>query len=61
MGQLHVHLCAASPCSLRGSTDSYWIIGKVIAEGLVDVQEAVDIAFYMAGEGRRLQKAQIDK
>jgi alpha-ketoglutaric semialdehyde dehydrogenase len=30
-------------------------MGKVIAEGLGDVQEAVDIAFYMAGEGRRLQ------
>jgi len=27
----------------------------VIAEGVGDVQEAVDIAFYMAGEGRRLQ------
>jgi aldehyde dehydrogenase (NAD+) len=30
-------------------------MGKVIAEGLGDVQEAVDIAFYMAGEGRRMQ------
>jgi alpha-ketoglutaric semialdehyde dehydrogenase len=30
-------------------------MGKVISEGLGDVQEAVDIAFYMAGEGRRLQ------
>jgi aldehyde dehydrogenase (NAD+) len=30
-------------------------MGKVITEGLGDVQEAVDIAFYMAGEGRRLQ------
>lgn len=30
-------------------------MGKVIAEGLGDVQEAIDIAFYMAGEGRRLQ------
>lgn len=28
-------------------------MGKVIAEGLGDVQEAVDIAFYMAGEGRK--------
>ncbi|OGU11736.1 MAG: aldehyde dehydrogenase [Geobacteraceae bacterium GWC2_58_44] len=30
-------------------------MGKVIAEGLGDVQEAVDIGYYMAGEGRRLQ------
>jgi acyl-CoA reductase-like NAD-dependent aldehyde dehydrogenase len=30
-------------------------MGKVIAEGLGDVQEAIDIGFYMAGEGRRLQ------
>lgn len=30
-------------------------MGKVRAEGLGDVQEAIDIAFYMAGEGRRLQ------
>jgi aldehyde dehydrogenase (NAD+) len=30
-------------------------MGKVIAEGLGDVQEAIDISFYMAGEGRRLQ------
>lgn len=30
-------------------------MGKVIAEGLGDVQEAIDIAFYMAGEGRRFQ------
>jgi alpha-ketoglutaric semialdehyde dehydrogenase len=30
-------------------------MGKIIAEGLGDVQEAIDIAFYMAGEGRRLQ------
>lgn len=30
-------------------------MGKVIAEGLGDVQEAIDIAFFMAGEGRRLQ------
>jgi aldehyde dehydrogenase (NAD+) len=30
-------------------------MGKVLAEGLGDVQEAIDIAFYMAGEGRRLQ------
>jgi aldehyde dehydrogenase (NAD+) len=30
-------------------------MGKVIAEGLGDVQEAIDIALYMAGEGRRLQ------
>src|SRR6185369_3208091 len=27
----------------------------VLAEGLGDVQEAIDIAFYMAGEGRRFQ------
>jgi alpha-ketoglutaric semialdehyde dehydrogenase len=30
-------------------------MGKVIAEGLGDVQEAIDIAYYMAAEGRRLQ------
>ncbi|MFA7403474.1 MAG: aldehyde dehydrogenase family protein, partial [Pelobacteraceae bacterium] len=30
-------------------------MGKVLTEGLGDVQEAIDIAFYMAGEGRRLQ------
>jgi len=30
-------------------------MGKVIAEGLGDVQEAIDIAYYMAGEGRRFQ------
>jgi alpha-ketoglutaric semialdehyde dehydrogenase len=30
-------------------------MGKVIAEGLGDVQEVIDIGYYMAGEGRRLQ------
>jgi acyl-CoA reductase-like NAD-dependent aldehyde dehydrogenase len=30
-------------------------MGKVIKEGLSDVQEAIDMAYYMAGEGRRLQ------
>jgi len=30
-------------------------MGKVLAEGLGDVQEAIDIGYYMAGEGRRLQ------
>src|SRR5512135_312876 len=29
-------------------------MGKVLPEALGDVQEAVDMAFYMAGEGRRL-------
>lgn len=29
-------------------------MGKIIAEGRSDVQEAIDIAYYMAGEGRRL-------
>lgn len=29
-------------------------MGKVLAEGLGDVQEAIDMAFYMAGEGRRM-------
>jgi len=29
-------------------------MGKVLTEGLGDVQEAIDMAFYMAGEGRRL-------
>ncbi len=30
-------------------------MGKVLAEGLGDVQEAIDMAYFMAGEGRRLQ------
>ncbi|HBO84119.1 MAG TPA: aldehyde dehydrogenase, partial [Deltaproteobacteria bacterium] len=30
-------------------------MGKVLPEGLGDVQEAIDMAYYMAGEGRRLQ------
>ncbi|MBI5213575.1 MAG: aldehyde dehydrogenase family protein, partial [Nitrospirae bacterium] len=29
-------------------------MGKILPEGLGDVQEAIDIAYYMAGEGRRL-------
>ena len=29
-------------------------MGKVVAEARGDVQEAIDITFYMAGEGRRL-------
>ncbi|MBP1752079.1 MAG: aldehyde dehydrogenase [Geobacteraceae bacterium] len=29
-------------------------MGKVLPEGLGDVQEAIDMAFFMAGEGRRL-------
>ncbi len=29
-------------------------MGKIIPEGLGDVQEAIDITYYMAGEGRRL-------
>src|SRR6266566_2891091 len=29
-------------------------MGKVIAEARGDVQEAIDMTFYMAGEGRRL-------
>src|SRR5207248_2396951 len=29
-------------------------MGKVIAEARGDVQEAIDMSFYMAGEGRRL-------
>src|SRR4030067_2834314 len=29
-------------------------MGKVLSEGLGDVQEAIDICYYMAGEGRRL-------
>ena len=29
-------------------------MGKILSEGLGDVQEAVDMAYYMAGEGRRL-------
>ena len=34
-------------------------MGKVIAEGLGDVQEAIDMAYYMAGEGRRLSRDRI--
>jgi len=30
-------------------------MGKVLPEALGDVQEAIDMAYYMAGEGRRLQ------
>lgn len=30
-------------------------MGKVLAEGLGDVQEAIDMAYFMAGEGRRFQ------
>jgi len=29
-------------------------MGKVLSEGMGDVQEAIDMAYYMAGEGRRL-------
>ncbi|MBF0495856.1 MAG: aldehyde dehydrogenase family protein [Deltaproteobacteria bacterium] len=29
-------------------------MGKVLSEGLGDAQEAIDMAYYMAGEGRRL-------
>ncbi|MEK7773515.1 MAG: aldehyde dehydrogenase family protein, partial [Deltaproteobacteria bacterium] len=29
-------------------------MGKILSEGLGDVQEAIDMAFYMAAEGRRL-------
>jgi aldehyde dehydrogenase (NAD+) len=29
-------------------------MGKILAEGLGDVQEAIDMTYYMAGEGRRL-------
>jgi aldehyde dehydrogenase (NAD+) len=29
-------------------------MGKILTEGLGDVQEAIDMAYYMAGEGRRL-------
>ncbi len=29
-------------------------MGKILPEGLGDVQEAIDITYYMAGEGRRL-------
>ena len=29
-------------------------MGKVLAEARGDVQEAIDMTFYMAGEGRRL-------
>ncbi len=29
-------------------------MGKILSEGLGDVQEAIDMGYYMAGEGRRL-------
>lgn len=29
-------------------------MGKILPEGLGDIQEAIDMAYYMAGEGRRL-------
>jgi len=29
-------------------------MGKILPEGLGDVQEAIDMGYYMAGEGRRL-------
>jgi aldehyde dehydrogenase (NAD+) len=29
-------------------------MGKILSEGLGDVQEAIDVGYYMAGEGRRL-------
>ncbi|NOS35691.1 MAG: aldehyde dehydrogenase family protein, partial [Deltaproteobacteria bacterium] len=29
-------------------------LGKILPEGLGDVQEAIDLTYYMAGEGRRL-------
>ena len=31
-----------------------WEMGKVLVEGRGDIQEAIDIAYYMAAEGRRL-------
>jgi aldehyde dehydrogenase (NAD+) len=34
-------------------------MGKVLPEALGDVQEAIDMAFYMAGEGRRLAGATV--
>jgi aldehyde dehydrogenase (NAD+) len=34
-------------------------MGKVLPEALGDVQEAIDMAFYMAGEGRRLMGATV--
>ncbi len=34
-------------------------MGKVLPEALGDVQEAIDMAFYMAGEGRRLLGAAV--
>lgn len=34
-------------------------MGKVLSEALGDVQEAIDMAFYMAGEGRRLLGATV--
>jgi len=30
-------------------------MGKILSEGMGDVQEAIDMAYYMAGEGRRLK------
>lgn len=34
-------------------------MGKILPEGLGDVQEAIDMGFYMAGEGRRLSGATV--
>ena len=34
-------------------------MGKVLPEGLGDVQEAIDIAYYMAGEGRRIRERSV--
>ena len=31
-----------------------WEMGKILSEALGDVQEAIDMGYYMAGEGRRL-------
>jgi alpha-ketoglutaric semialdehyde dehydrogenase len=36
------------------SRDMTWEMGKVLAETRGDVQEAIDMTYYMAGEGRRL-------
>jgi alpha-ketoglutaric semialdehyde dehydrogenase len=34
-------------------------MGKILPEGLGDVQEAIDMGYYMAGEGRRLSGATV--
>jgi aldehyde dehydrogenase (NAD+) len=34
-------------------------MGKILPEGLGDVQEAIDMGYYMAGEGRRPEAEEV--